>query len=70
MSQIDDYARGHRDAARLAVAWLHAQADLMNDPKAQLILNNAGHGLGVAFARCRAQGEYPKKLKNLTGGST
>jgi len=36
------------------VAWLHAEAESMNDPKARAVLNSAAHGLGVAARRSKA----------------
>lgn len=32
---------------RASIAWLHAEAKTMNDPKAAAILNTAAYGLGV-----------------------
>lgn len=45
--KISEYERGHRDATRAAISWLHAQADGMNDEHAQRILNGAAFSLGV-----------------------
>jgi hypothetical protein len=48
--KISEYERGHKDAIRKAVTWLHAEALRMNDPRAQRILNSAAHGLALACA--------------------
>jgi hypothetical protein len=44
-------SQGHDPASfnlgvRACIAWLHREADLMNDPHARQILNSAAHGLG------------------------
>ena len=45
--KISEYERGHRDATRAAITWLHAEALRMNDPHAEKILNGAAFSLGV-----------------------
>lgn len=47
-------------ALRAAVAWLHAEAETMNDPKARAVLNSAAHGLGV----------IARQSKERAGGNT
>lgn len=44
-----DYRRGHRAALRAAIAFLHAEAERMNDPAARARLNGAAHALGCAL---------------------
>ena len=50
-------------ALRAAVAWLHAEAETMNDPKARDVLNSAAHGLGVIarHSKERAGRDAPDK---------
>ena len=46
--KVSDYERGHQDATREIIAWLHTEALQMNDPHARGILNGAAFSLGVA----------------------
>ena len=43
----DQYEDGRANGIRKCIAWLHAEARAMNDPKAAAILNTAAFGLGV-----------------------
>lgn len=66
MSKIPEYLRGHRDATRAAVTWLHRRAQSMNDPHAKAILDSAANDLGGEYSRALAscdgnpEGENPK----------
>lgn len=52
-SRSTDFQAGHRLALRSAVAWLHAEAARMNDPKARDVLNAAADGLGAEARNLR-----------------
>ena len=67
--KISEYERGHRDATKEAITWLHAEALRMNDPHAQGILNGAAFSLGVATntdaakAKVAARGRQGARIK-------
>jgi len=46
MTQVPDYQRGRKDGIQWTITWLHARAKIMNDPKAQAVLNSAAFHLG------------------------
>lgn len=50
-SRSDEYMRGFREASRLAVKFLHAEADDMNDPKAKQIFDSAAFRVGTHLKR-------------------
>ncbi len=52
-NRSDDFKAGHRMAVRAAVAWLHAEAERMNDPKARAVLDLAASDLGVMARRSK-----------------
>ena len=47
--RTDEYRRGHRAAMRAAIAFLHEEAERMNDPTARDRLNGAAFALGTAL---------------------
>lgn len=49
----DDYRAGHRRTVRACIAWLHREAETMNDPRARMLLNGAAFSLGVDAAAKR-----------------
>ena len=49
----DEYRRGYHDGLREAIAWIHAQAEEMNDPHAKAVLNTEAFHLGVETAEKR-----------------
>lgn len=55
LDRSPDFRAGHRLALRAAVAWLHAEAEAMNDPHAKRILDSAAFRLGGAARRGREQ---------------
>lgn len=54
MDRSEDYKNGFRHASRIAVHEQHKQANDMNDPNAQQVLNAAAFRLGVYLERFRA----------------
>lgn len=63
----EDRRIGQRAGIRWAIAWLHKQANEMNDPKAKAILNTAAHGLGVD-AKALQIVEYPDTADDIAAG--
>lgn len=49
----EDRIMGQRAGIRWAIAWLHKQADSMNDPHAKTILNTAAFQMSVAAKALR-----------------
>lgn len=61
--KITEYARGHQDATREIIAWLHAEALQMNDPNARSILNGAAFSIGVASKTAKGNQSSPRAGK-------
>jgi len=51
MARVRQYIDGKREGTKLVIAWLHARADRMNDPRAKNILNSAAFNLGIDARR-------------------
>lgn len=63
--KITEYERGHQDAIRAAVTWLHNEAKTMNDPHARRLLDGAAFGLGVAFAKPAAKERVARSARHV-----
>ena len=60
---ITEYERGHQDAVREAITWLHFEAQQMNDPNARRVLNYAAKGLGTKLATKHAKHRIAQKAR-------
>ena len=64
--QMDPVVRARRKALREAQAWLLAQAQDMNDPKARQVLNSAALAFGAqklrGFSRETGQSEHDERM--------
>lgn len=63
--KITEYERGHQDAIRAAITWLHTEAKSMNDPHARRLLDGAAFALGVAYAQPAAKERIARRARDL-----
>ena len=64
--KITEYERGHQDAIRAAITWLHAEAKSMNDPHARRLLDSAADSLGAAFAKPAAKERVARSARHVS----
>ena len=62
--KITEYERGHQDATREIIAWLHAEALRMNYPHARGILNGAAKGIGAIYATKAAKARVAQRARH------
>lgn len=64
--KISEYERGHQDAIRAAVTWLHAEAKSMNDTHARRLMDGAAFGLGVSFSQPAAKERVKRASRHVS----